>query len=78
MASVTNTYARAFADVIFDQKLDPGETAEFRHRQLVADSGDLREVWEAPSIPAEQSGDCLMPSPPGRDFHALCEISWLC
>jgi len=26
MASVTSTYARAFADVVFDQRLDPAET----------------------------------------------------
>ncbi|HUJ95187.1 MAG TPA: ATP synthase F1 subunit delta [Terriglobales bacterium] len=56
MASVTNTYARAFADVIFDQKLDPGKTLRELQglAQLVAGSKELREVWEAPSIPAEQ------------------------
>jgi|SRR5690242_14506325 len=56
MASVTNTYARALADVIFDQHLDPGKTLQEVQTlsQLVAGSRELREVWEAPSIPAEQ------------------------
>jgi F-type H+-transporting ATPase subunit delta len=56
MASVTSTYARAFADVVFDQHLDPAKT--LREAQSLAELADssleLREVWEAPSIPAEQ------------------------
>ena len=56
MASVTNTYARALADVVFDQHLDPGKTLQDTQSlaQLVASSRELREVWEAPSIPDEQ------------------------
>jgi F-type H+-transporting ATPase subunit delta len=56
MASVTSTYARALADVVFDQRLDPGKTVREAQSvfQLVASSNQLREVWEAPSIPAEQ------------------------
>ena len=56
MASVTNTYARALVDVVFDQRLDPGKTLQDAQSlaQLVAGSKELREVWEAPSIPAEQ------------------------
>ncbi len=56
MASVTNTYARALADVIFDRKLDPDKA--LREVQSLAESvhssRDLREVWETPSITAEQ------------------------
>jgi F-type H+-transporting ATPase subunit delta len=56
MASVTNTYSRALADVVFDRKLDPQMI--LREVQsltdLVASSKDLREVWEPPSITAEQ------------------------
>ena len=61
MASVTNTYARAFADVIFDQKLDAGKTLREVQglAQLLASSKELREVWEAPSIPAEQKRHLL-------------------
>ena len=56
MASVINTYARAFADVVFDHKLDAGKTLLEAQSlaQLVASSKELREVWETPSIPAEQ------------------------
>ncbi len=56
MASVTSTYARALADVVFDQRLDPGKTLQEAQSlaQLVASSQQLRDVWEAPSIPAEQ------------------------
>jgi F-type H+-transporting ATPase subunit delta len=61
MASVTNTYARAFADVIFDRRLDAAKTlAEAQSlASLVTSSRDLREVWEAPSIPADQKRKLL-------------------
>lgn len=56
MASVTNTYARAFADVVFAGRLDPDKTLQEAQTVtgLVMSSKDLREVWEAPSISAEQ------------------------
>lgn len=61
MATVTNTYARAFADVVFERKLDAGKVlAEAQSLAAsVAGSKDLREVWEAPSIPAEQKRELL-------------------
>ena len=56
MASVTGTYARALADVVFDQHLDPAKALQEAQSlaQLVSSSQQLREVWDAPSIPAEQ------------------------
>jgi F-type H+-transporting ATPase subunit delta len=56
MASVVNTYARAFADVVVDKRLDPAKTlAEAQQiSALVRESGELREVWVAPSISPEQ------------------------
>jgi F-type H+-transporting ATPase subunit delta len=56
MASVASTYARAFADVILDTHLDAGRSiAELRAiASLLAESSDLRRVWENPAIPAEQ------------------------
>lgn len=56
MASVTITYARALADVVFDAHLDSAKTlAEAQAvAQLVSESKELREVWETPSITAEQ------------------------
>lgn len=56
MATVVNTYARAFADVVMNNRLDPARTlAEVQQLAgAVRDSKALREVWSAPSIPAEQ------------------------
>jgi F-type H+-transporting ATPase subunit delta len=56
MASVTSTYARAFADAVFEVKVDPEKTLGEAQAiaELVAESKDLRAVWEAPSITAEQ------------------------
>jgi F-type H+-transporting ATPase subunit delta len=61
MASVTNTYARAFADVVIDRRLDAGKVLSEAQSLagLVASSKELREVWEAPSIPAEQKRNLL-------------------
>jgi F-type H+-transporting ATPase subunit delta len=54
--SVTNSYARAFADAVFNQHADPGKSLQEAQSfaELVASSHDLREVWEAPSILAER------------------------
>jgi len=56
MASVTSTYARAFADAVFDGHHDPDKNLREAQAvaELVAGSKDLREVWETPSITAEQ------------------------
>lgn len=56
MASVVNIYARAFADVVMEKRLDPGKTlAEAQQMSsLVRDNKALREVWQAPSVSADQ------------------------
>lgn len=56
MATVPNIYARAFADVVLANRLDAGKTLQETQSlaALVASSKELRQVWEAPSIPAEQ------------------------
>jgi F-type H+-transporting ATPase subunit delta len=56
MASVTNTYARAFADAVFSGKHDPDKALQEAQAvaELVAGSKELRAVWETPSITAEQ------------------------
>lgn len=61
MASVTSTYARAFVDVVFDRRLDAGRAARelYSLSQLVAGNKQLREVWEAPSIPPTQKRGLL-------------------
>jgi F-type H+-transporting ATPase subunit delta len=61
MASVTSRYARAFADVVFDLKLDANQTVQ-QVRTLVDAvnaSVELRRIWENPSIPAEQKRNLL-------------------
>jgi F-type H+-transporting ATPase subunit delta len=56
MASVTSIYARAFADVVFGRRLDAGKVLQESQALvgLFEGSKDLREVWEAPSIPSRQ------------------------
>ena len=56
MASVASTYARAFADVVLSARLDAGRSiAELRAiASLLAESVELRRVWENPAIPADQ------------------------
>ncbi len=80
MASVTSTYAFALADVVFDQHLDPGKTLQEAQSlaHLVVSNQQLREVWEAPTIPAEQKRALLdaivareSVSRPVRNFMAV-------
>ncbi len=61
MASVASTYARAFADVVFDEHLDAGRaTAALREiAGLMAESIDLRRIWENPAVPADQKRKLL-------------------
>jgi F-type H+-transporting ATPase subunit delta len=61
MATVVNTYARAFADVVMNMHLDAARTlAETQQiSALVQGNRDLREVWDNPSILAEQKRGVL-------------------
>jgi F-type H+-transporting ATPase subunit delta len=56
VASVASTYARAFADVVFGKRLDPHRAIGGLRRiaGLLAESVELRRVWENPAVPAEQ------------------------
>jgi len=56
VASVASTYARAFAEVVLSSHLDADRSiVELRTiASLLAESSDLRRVWENPAIPAEQ------------------------
>lgn len=56
MASVGSRYARAFADVVIELKLDPGKVREEMRTVVasVAESADLRRVWESPAIAREE------------------------
>ena len=61
MASVASTYARAFADVVVDERLDANRaTGGLREiARLMAESIDLRRVWENPAVPADQKRHLL-------------------
>jgi len=56
MASVTSTYARAFADAVFDSRADIAKMLQEAQAlaALVAANKELRQVWGTPSITAEQ------------------------
>lgn len=80
MGAVSNRYARAFADVVFERKLDPGQTLSDLKSvlDLVNTNLELKRVWENPSIPVEQKRKLLdavlerMPvSKPVRNFLAI-------
>lgn len=61
MASVASTYARAFADVVLDAKLDPQRAIGGLRRihGLLAESIELRRVWENPAVPLDQKHKLL-------------------
>ena len=61
MASVASTYARAFADVVFDARLDAGRAIGGLRRiaALFSESLELRRVWENPAVPADQKRKLL-------------------
>jgi F-type H+-transporting ATPase subunit delta len=52
MASVAIRYARAFADVVIDLKLDPNHVRDELRLlvDIVKESADLRRVWENPAV----------------------------
>jgi F-type H+-transporting ATPase subunit delta len=56
MAAVSIRYARAFADSIFDRKVDAGQAVAQLNEvvTLLQQSLPLREVWENAAVPAEQ------------------------
>jgi F-type H+-transporting ATPase subunit delta len=56
MAAVSSRYARAFADVVMERRLDAAQVRrELRSLAEVVDqNSELRRVWEAPALPAAQ------------------------
>jgi F-type H+-transporting ATPase subunit delta len=61
MSAVASRYARALADVVFSDKLDPAKTVQDIQTiaQFVDSNHDLRAVWVIPSIPIEQKLNLL-------------------
>ena len=56
MAAVASRYARALVDVVMGQKIDPAAAVQQVNSIVAAikESDELRKVWEAPDIPANQ------------------------
>ena len=56
MAAVASRYARAMVDVVIDDKIDPTIAIQQVNDMAtaVAESNQLRKVWESPAVPAEQ------------------------
>jgi F-type H+-transporting ATPase subunit delta len=56
MAAVASRYARAFADVVFERKLNAAKAVADLDSltSLVQSSSDLRKTWDNPSISAPQ------------------------
>ena len=61
MASVASSYARAFADVVLSARMDVNRAiADLKTiSALLAQSAELRRVWENPAIPAVQKRKVL-------------------
>ena len=61
MAAIASRYARAFADVVFDRKLDAAKSMTDLNSVsgLIASSDDLRKTWDNPSISAPQKHGVL-------------------
>ncbi len=61
MAAVASRYARALVDVVMEQKLDPSASLQQVNSIVAAiqESVELRKVWEAPDIPADQKRNLL-------------------
>src|SRR5690348_16217296 len=61
MAAVASRYARALVDVVMEQKIDPTAAVQQVNAIVgaIKESPDLRKVWEAPDIPAEQKRNLL-------------------
>jgi len=61
LASIAGTYARAFADVVLGERLDAKRAIGGVRRVsgLLAESPNLRRVWENPAVPVEQKRHLL-------------------
>ena len=61
MAAVASTYARAFADVVFEKHLDASRAIGGLRQiaKLFSESIELRRVWENPAVPADQKRKLL-------------------
>jgi F-type H+-transporting ATPase subunit delta len=56
VAAISSRYARALADVVFADKLDPAKTVQDLQdiAAVLHSSPDLRSVWDIPHLPMEK------------------------
>jgi len=54
MAAVASRYARALVDVVLDKKIDGAVEQVNSIVGAIRENDELRRVWEAPDIPADQ------------------------
>ena len=61
MAAVSSRYARAFADVVLQGRIDSNQARQQLHSlaEIVSGNDDLRRLWESPALPAEKKRDVL-------------------
>jgi F-type H+-transporting ATPase subunit delta len=61
MAAVSSRYARAFADVVLERKLNAGKVLLelYSVAQLLAENVQLRQLWDNPAVAAEQKRGVL-------------------
>ena len=56
MSAFASRYARAFADVVIAQHLDPNQVVSQLNEfvRLVESSPELKNVWQSPGVPTDQ------------------------
>lgn len=54
MAAVASRYARALVDVVLEKKIDGALEQVNSIVEAIKENDELRKVWEAPDIPADQ------------------------
>lgn len=56
MAAIGNRYARALVEVVIEQKIDAATAVQQVNNMVaaVAESDDLRKVWESPAVGSDQ------------------------
>jgi F-type H+-transporting ATPase subunit delta len=61
MAAIASRYARALVDVVMERKIDPSVAVQQVTNIVgaIKESADLRKVWEAPDVPADQKRNLL-------------------
>ena len=73
MAAVSSRYARAFADVVLQRRIDSNQARQQLHllAEIVSKNDKLRRLWESPALPAEKKRDVLDAIAQGLDNNEI-------